>query len=150
MEPHEEAFIDSFLVRPYRERCIAKKGLPRDDLWHVLADKLDDRYTYWLPSNIHRPKRVMKVLRRLSKVDSGYCISADEEYEGRVVAADDLGDWEATIVSFVPGKFALYQAEYSIPTPMCILVRNRKVQANVAKIIEQVGLYYKEHNTDLS
>ena len=149
MEPHEVAFINSFLKRPYGDRCIAKKGLPREDLWHVLAGKLDDRYTYWLPGNIHRPKRVLKVLRRLSKVESGYCISADEEYEGKIVAAHNLGDMEATIVSFDPGKFALYQAESSTPTLICLLIRNPKMQAKVANIVKQVSLYYKEHNTDL-
>ncbi len=150
MGPHEEAFINSFLVKPYRERCIAKKGLPRRDLWHVLVDKLDDRYAYRLPGNIHRPKRVMRVFSGLVKLESGYCISADEEYEGKVISAGDLGDREATIVSFVPGKLALYQAEYSVPTPMCLLVRDRKMQAKVTKVVEQVSLYYKKHNTDLS
>ena len=150
MDPHEDSFVRAFLVKAYRERCLAKKGLPREDLWHVLASKLDKRYIYWLPDNIHTPKRVAKVLRRLTRVESGYCISGDSTTDGVTVGAGEAGGCEGTIVSFVPGKLAFYQAEYGKNTPMCLLVRSPGLQAKAPEVIKQVGEYYKEHNTDLS
>ncbi len=150
MVPHEEAFIKAFLIRAYRDRCLAKKGLPREDLWHLLPSRLDRGYTCWLPDNIHTPKRIQNVISRLTQAKHGHCISVDEESDGAVVSIAAIGDREGTIISFIPGKLAFYQAEYAIPTPRCLLVRHHGLKAKATRVIHQVSEYYKEHNTDLS
>lgn len=58
MDTHEEKFIAAFVKNAYRERCIAKKGLPREDLRHVLPSKLDDHRVLELPNNVRRPDRI--------------------------------------------------------------------------------------------
>jgi len=143
MDSHEEKFIAAFVKNAYRERCIAKKGLPRKDLWHVLPSKLDARHTLELPKNVRRPDRVLVALRRLHPVETGFCISAHSEIDGTTIEMDDFGDRDGTIVSFIAGKLAHYQSEHGLPTFQCLLVRDAALKRNAGAVLEAVSAEYR-------
>ena len=147
MDHHEVAFITAFLTKAYRERCLAKKGLPREDLWHVLPSKLNDRKTFELPNNVHLPDRILKALRRLYPVETGFCISADSAIDGTTITMNDFTDLEGTIVSFIPGKLAYYQSEYGLPTFQCLLVRDPKLEKIAPAVLNDVSAYYRREDT---
>jgi len=147
MDPHEVAFIAAFLTKAYRERCLAKKGLPREDLWHVLPSKLNDRKKFELPNNVHRPDRILKALRPLSPVETGFCISALPEIDGNTITMQDFTDLEGTIVSFIPGKLAYYQSEFGLPTFQCLLVRDPGLEKKAAAVLKDVSAYYRRQDS---
>lgn len=147
MDPHEKAFIAAFLTKAYRARCLVKRGLPREDLRHALPSKLVGRRTFELPNNVHLPDRVLEAVRRLHPVETGYCISAISDVHGRTITMNDFEDHEGTIVSFIPGKLAYYQAEYWQPTFRCLLVRDSELEKRVAGVLKNVAAYYRRVDT---
>jgi hypothetical protein len=147
MDPHEEAFIAAFLTKAYRERCLAKKGLPRQDLRHALPSKLNDRRTFELPNNVHLPDRILEALRRLYPVETGFCISAISGIDGTRITMSEFEDHEGTVVSFIPGKLAYYQSEYGQPTFQCLLVRDSAMEKKVAAVLKDVSAHYRREDT---
>lgn len=59
MGDHGNQFARAFLEKRYRERYLIEKGIPREDLWHVLAGRLDSRKVVKLPSNVHSHAHVL-------------------------------------------------------------------------------------------
>ena len=121
--------------------------MPREDLWHVLPSKLNDRTTFELPNNVHHPDRILKALRRLFPVRTGFCISADSEIDGNTIMINDFTDREGTIVSFIPGKLAYYQSESGMPTFRCLLVRNSELEKNAAAVLKEISAYYRRQHS---
>lgn len=144
MQHDEEAFIRRFLIAAYRERYLAKKGIPRQDLWHTLVSKLRASRTVELPNNVHVPSRFLPVLPKICSVDTGMCISAHSELDATRIAIDDSLDHEGTIVSFIPGKLALYQSEASLPrTYQAILTDSPAMKARVASMLDAASTRFK-------
>ena len=142
MDHHEEAFINTFLTKAYRKRCLAKKGLPREDLWHVLPSKLNDRTMFELPNNIRHPDLILKALRQLHPVETGFCISADSEIDGKTIMMKDFTDLEGTILSVIPGKLAYYQSESDVPTFQCLLVGDYEMASKAAAVLKDISAHY--------
>ena len=140
MENHEEQFIPAFLERRYRDRCLAKKGIPRGDLWHVLPEKLDDRKTVELPSNVHVAERIIPVLRHLTRAESGFRISADPGKDGSRIDLGDLDNSDGTIVSVIPGKLAYYQAEHGSPTFQCLLISDAEQMKDAVSALSLIHI----------
>lgn len=147
MDPHEEAFIPAFLTKAYRARCLANKGLPREDLWHALPSRLNERRTFELPNNVHLPDRILMALRRLHPAKTGYCISALSEVDGNTITMSDFEGHEGTIVSFIAGKLAYYAAEYQQPTFQCLLVRDSVMERETAAVLKDVSAHYRREDT---
>ncbi|MHC4451000.1 MAG: hypothetical protein ACYS0E_12840 [Planctomycetota bacterium] len=130
MHAHEEAFIRAFLTAAYRARCLAKKGIPREDLHHVVGTKLDRRRALELPSA--RSDETLSLLSDLGDFDSGYCISNRSEWDDRVISLDEFCEVDdATIVSFVPGELAYFSEESYCPTARYLLVSDPALQRKV-------------------
>ncbi len=144
MHHGEEAFIRRFLIAAYRERCLAKKGIPRRDLWHRLAWEFRPNRTVELPNNVHVPSRILPVLRKFCKVDVGVCISAHEELDLTSISMEKSLDHEGTIVSFIPGKLALYRSEAALPrTFQAILTDDPTVKARLTAMLDAASAHYK-------
>jgi hypothetical protein len=144
MNYHEKMFIAAFVTKAYRKRCLAKKGIPRDDLWHKLDWKLEDATTLELPANIKQPDRILEALRRLYPVETGFCISAHSGIDGNTITMDEFEDLlDGTIVSFIPGKLAYYTTEDYKPTFQCLLVRDPELRKKAAIILKDLSAYYR-------
>lgn len=144
MHPHEEAFIERFVHRHYRDRYIAKGGILREHYWHELQARLDPRCVLELPSNLHLLDRILPVFRAIAPSELATCLSAIEELHEREVTFQELEDWEATVLSFRAGELAYYQSEFCMTTYRCLLIESEPVRRRARSILESLSREQKE------
>ena len=108
---HESAFVRAFIIRECRERYLSQLALPNkragllDRLNHQFNKDLDSR---WIAES--QPSSVP------SADQLCYIIASENEYDGRIVPARDTSEILAAalfgvVVSFAPGKLAVYKDE---------------------------------------
>lgn len=144
MDAHEKMFINKFLTAAYRDRCVAKKGIPRSDLWHLLVSKLDPRRCVELPNNVHVAERIIPVLRELCSASTGVCISADRNIDGASLRLEESVDHEGTTVSYAPGELAFYQSEGALPrTFQAMLIDDPGLKSKAERLFDEAHARYK-------
>src|SRR5262245_40357868 len=93
MNPHEERFARSFIVRKKRDRYLmlleSKKGRP-----HLLSGfnhchDLDPRYATLIPSNQQSATTIESLLRQKGAPDGCYVISTNRDIDGREMSLSE-------------------------------------------------------------
>ena len=139
MNEHEDGFIRSFLRARYRERCLAKKGIPRDDIHHKVEQHLDPRYALALPPHVDGAgdrKGLADIIEALTSRRRFHGFAADgTEYELTLDDVRELPLPDSCIVSFEPGRVAWFCSE--TPPPRYLLVHDRALRERVKSELEQ-------------
>ena len=116
MPTHEEAIIQSFIVKPRRTRWLESLALP--DRRAKMLDRLnhcrdlDERFLTLLPSNTD----VVALLRTHDAPASCYVLSNAEEIDGRTMGLEiaiseaEAAGW-GTIIGCLPGRLAYFYDE---------------------------------------
>lgn len=134
MDEHEERFIRRFLQQRFRDRFLAKGGIPRKELWHF-GREFEERHVIELPHRLHFDEPLAAWISELDLPRWARLISARRELDLTDLDARDFVFHEATIHSFVPGEFALFHSEDCGPwTSYIALVRGpleKRVRASL-------------------
>jgi len=122
MNPHEEAFVESFVQSAKRERV--RVGLANPKKRRRFVNEFAHRGTYILASECFRsikpnqqhPDSIYSILRGLGAPDTCYLISEDSNIDGRemeLLAAlkQIVGYGMGTVISCVPGRLGYFEGE---------------------------------------
>jgi hypothetical protein len=121
IHPHEEGFVQSFIVKNKRERVAMLLVSPkrREEFRKSLAHfrDLDPRYAHLVSSKTaHTVEEWLRLLRSKGAPERCWVISESHARDGReALLADALKEgWGAgmgTILSCIPGKLAYFEDE---------------------------------------
>ena len=120
MNPHEEQFVRSFIVRKKRDRYLtqleSKKGRPALLNGFNHCHDLDRRYVTLIPSNQQSATSIESLLRQKGAPGTCYVMSGDRDIDGREMSLSDaldeiVGVNIGTFVSCLPGKLGYFEME---------------------------------------
>ena len=120
MIQHELAFVESFMVKPLRERAL--ELLASSKIRHKLTSKFDHhRRDYLAPECIRHiqpryqhPPDIAKMLRAMGAPETCYfigCIHDGEDVPLLTALKEVVGYRTGTVLSCVPGKLAYFEGE---------------------------------------
>ena len=120
MNPHESAFVDTFVVASKRSRWRMQLGDPRKrwQALHRLADTkdLDRRHLSPIPKGSQSPEAIAQQLRSLGAPEQAFVISEFPDVDGQALPlaealAQVVGGGVGSVVSCLPGRLAYHEAE---------------------------------------
>jgi hypothetical protein len=120
--PHEEATIQSFIVKERRERFLELLPNPKhrrkvtDSLAHPNPAWFEPRCVKSIPSSQHGSSGIAKLLHGKGAGRMCWVISEDKKLDGRELELDEVlseivGNGMGTIVSCLAGKLAFVESE---------------------------------------
>jgi len=120
MNPHESAFVESFIVKPRRER--ARELLASSKHRHKFTSKFDHHgRDYFMPECIlaigprhQHPPDISDMLRAMGAPQTCHVIGGDrdgEDVELLAALKQIVGYGTGTVLSCVPGKLAYFEGE---------------------------------------
>ena len=125
-EIHEQSFVNSFILKGYRERLAFELRKRRGDFLgrfcHDALSYLDSRFVI----EIRRPNssraEIFTELKRRGAKDFCYAISSSDDIDGRTVPLADalsiaVGFGLASVLSCIPGELAYLETEQEAGAP---------------------------------
>ena len=127
MNPHDEAFLHAFVVRRFRERCLAKKQLLVDAFCHDMEGMLLEKFVVRLPHGCDggiAGDGLGELIRTVSQAVGFRRLSAYGGYDGDfpVTRLAEEGQPDSTWISFEPGELVWFCPE--APCTRLLLVRD--------------------------
>ncbi len=122
MNLHEQAFVESFVQRPRRERALLSLANPKKR--RKFVDEFAHRGTYVLAPeclrgiqpNEQHPDSIYAILRSLGASDSCYIISESSSLDGKEMELlpalkKVVGYGMGTVISCLPGRLGYFEGE---------------------------------------
>lgn len=139
MEAHEEFIIRKYVTDRFRARYLAKKGIPRKDLWHALPSRLDMRRVLEFPNNLHTPSRWLPLIDRLVGRRTTAAILSDSlDTDGAHLCLEEIGySVEGAILAWKGGEIAFYHTEAAPPRSyQYLMIADPELRAEAADDME--------------
>jgi hypothetical protein len=120
MHPHESAFVESFIVKPRRERALELLASSKNR--HKFTRKFDHHgRDYIVPECIRsieprhqHPPDIAATLREMGAPDTCHVIGGKwdgEDMELLIALKEIVGYGTGTVLSCIPGKLAYFEGE---------------------------------------
>jgi hypothetical protein len=120
MNPHESAFVESFILKARRERALEMLASPKNR--HKFTSRFDHHgQTYFIPECIRsieprdqHPPNIAQILRRLGAPETCHVIGGmhdGKDMELLSALKEVVGYGTGTVLSCVPGKLAYFEGE---------------------------------------
>ena len=120
MNPHESAFVESFVVKARRERALELLASSKNR--HKFTSKFDhDGLNYFIPECIRsiepryqHPPNIADILRAMGAPDTCHVIGGERDGEDLDLLSaleEIVGYGTGTVLSCVPGKLAYFEGE---------------------------------------
>ncbi len=120
MNPHETAFVESFIISIRRERALELLARPKNR--HKLTEKFDHHgRDYFIPECIRpilprdqHPTNIADILRRMGASTMCHWIGGKHDGDDTELLAalkQVVGCGQGTVLSCIPGKLAFFEGE---------------------------------------